>query len=82
MVNTPADTVDVIDPTSDSVVVRINVGIDPVSVIARPNANEVWVSNHVSDTISVINTDSESPFYHQIVATIQDVDRFSFSTEL
>lgn len=80
VVNTPADTLDVIDPTSDTVVMRINVGIDPVSVIARPNADEVWVANHVSDTISVINTDSESPFYHQIVATIQNVDRFSFST--
>ncbi len=81
VVNTPADTLDVIDPASDSVVMRINVGIDPVSVIARPNADEVWVANHVSDTISVINTDSESPFYHQIVATVQNVGRFSFSTE-
>ncbi|MCY4094889.1 MAG: carbohydrate binding domain-containing protein [Gammaproteobacteria bacterium] len=80
VVNTPADTLDVIDPTSDSVVFRINVGIDPVSVVSRPNADEVWVSNHVSDTISVIDTDPESAFYHQIVATIQDVDRFSFST--
>ena len=80
VVNTPADTLDVIDPTSDSVVFRINVGIDPVSVVPRPNANEVWVSNHVSDTISVIDTDPESVFYHQIVATIQNVDRFSFST--
>ncbi len=80
VVNTPADTLDVIDPTSDSVVFRINVGIDPVSVVARPNADEIWVSNHVSDTISVIDTDPESAFYHQIVATIQNVDRFSFST--
>lgn len=80
VVNTPDDTLDIIDPTSDSVVFRINVGIDPVSVMPRPNADEVWVSNHVSDTISVIDTDSDSSFYHQIVATIQNVDRFSFST--
>ena len=80
VVNTPADTLDIIDPTSGSVVFRINVGIDPVSVVPRPNADEVWVSNHVSDTISVIDTDPESTFYHQIVATIQNVDRFSFST--
>ena len=81
VVNTPADTLDVIDPMTDDVVFRINVGIDPVSVIARPNANEVWVSNHISDTISVIDTDPDSAFYHQIIATIQAVDRFSFSTE-
>ncbi|MCE2407218.1 MAG: carbohydrate binding domain-containing protein [Pseudomonadales bacterium] len=80
VVNTPSDTLDVIDPSSNEVVQRINVGIDPVSVIERPNANEVWVSNHVSDTISVIDTDPDSTFYHQIVATIQNVDRYTFST--
>lgn len=80
VVNTPDDTLDVIDPTSNSVVFRINVGIDPVSVVPRPNHAEVWVSNHISDTISVINTDPESTFYHQIIATIQSVDRYSFST--
>ena len=44
VVNTPSDTLDVIDPSSNEVVQRINVGIDPVSVIERPNADEVWVS--------------------------------------
>ena len=79
--NTPADTVDVIDTTTNEVVFRINVGIDPVSVAVRPDGKEIWVANHVSDSISVIDTDPESPFYHQVIATIQDVNRYSFATE-
>lgn len=79
--NTPADTVDVIDAATNNVVFRINVGIDPVSAVPRPRVDEIWVSNHVSDTISVINTDADSPFYHQVVATIQSVGQYSFSTE-
>lgn len=80
VVNTPADTLDVIDSTINEVVHRINVGIDPVTAVPRPNHEEIWVSNHISDTVSVIDTDSESPFYHQVVATIQSVDQYSFST--
>jgi YVTN family beta-propeller protein len=72
--NTPADTVDVIDSASQSVVARINVGIDPVSVAVRPDGNEVWVSNHVSDSISVIDTNPASVTDLQVVATIQDFD--------
>ncbi len=81
VVNTPADTLDVIDPATNQITFRINVGIDPVSAVSRPQHEEIWVSNHISDTISVVNTDRDSPFYHQVVATIQDVDRFAFSTK-
>lgn len=81
VVNTPADTLDVIDAASNQVVYRLNVGIDPVSVVPRPNANEVWVANHISDTISVVDTDPASPFYHEVVATIQNVHRYGFNTE-
>jgi len=74
VVNTPADTVDVIDSASQSVVARINVGIDPVSVAVRPDGNEVWVSNHVSDSVSVIDTNPASVTDLQVIATIQDFD--------
>ncbi len=74
VVNTPADTVDVIDAATRMVRERINVGIDPVSVAVRPDGNEVWISNHVSDSVSVIDNDSESPTYLQVVATIQEFD--------
>jgi DNA-binding beta-propeller fold protein YncE len=50
------------------------VGIDPVSVAVRPDGNEVWVANHVSDSVSVIDTDPASASLHQVVETIQAVD--------
>ena len=71
VVNTPADTVDVIDMESNEVISRINVGIDPVGIAVRPDGMEVWVTNHVSDSISVIDTDPESATRHQVLHTIQ-----------
>jgi len=59
--NTPADTLDVIDTTPRQVVRRIPVGIQPVAVVARPDGREVWVANHVSDSVSVVDTDPASP---------------------
>jgi YVTN family beta-propeller protein len=44
VVNTPADTVDVIDASSRAVIKRINVGVDPVGIAARPDGMEIWVS--------------------------------------
>ena len=72
VVNTPADTVDVIDTFSYAVVARIKVGIDPVSIAVRPDGLGVWVSNHVSDSLSVIDTDPANLTYHQVIATVQD----------
>ncbi len=72
--NTPADTLDVIDRSSRAIVTRINVGIDPVALAVRPDGREVWVSNHVSDTVSVVDTAPGSSSFHQVIATIQDVD--------
>ena len=59
--NTPADTIDVIDGETRKVRERINVGVDPVSVAVRPDGKEVWVSNHISDSISVIDNVPEQP---------------------
>ena len=78
--NTPADTVDVIDARTRRVVKRIDVGVDPVSLAARPDGREVWVANHVSDTVSVIDADASSRSFHQVLATIQDIDAQTFST--
>ena len=68
--NTPADTLDVIDAETTKVRARVNVGIDPVSVAVRPDGKEVWVSNHVSDSVSVIDNDPDHPTYLQVVATV------------
>lgn len=72
--NTPADTVDVIDTATLKVRSRINVGIDPVGIAVQPEGREVWVSNHVSDSVSVIDNDPESLTYLQVIATIQEFD--------
>ena len=78
--NTPADTVDVIDARTRRVVKRIDVGVDPVSLAVRPDGREVWVANHVSDTVSVIDADAASRSFHQVLATIQDIDAETLST--
>ena len=70
--NTPADTVDVIDPATRKVTTRIPVGIDPVGLAVRPDGKELWVANHVSDSLSVIDTDFDSPTYLHVIATVQD----------
>ena len=79
--NTQADTVDVIDQTTHEVAFRINVGIDPVSLAVRPDGKEIWVSNHISDSVSVIDTDPDSSFYHQVIATIQDINEDTLQTK-
>ena len=80
VVNTPASTVDVIDSRHRTVVNRIHVGIDPVSIAVRPDGKEVWVANHISDSVSVLDTDAKSPTYLQVVATIQDFDPVTRAT--
>lgn len=74
VVNTPADTVDVIDVATQKLVYRIPVGVDPVSIAIRPDGREVWVSNHVSDSVSVIDNDQSSPTWLNVIATIQEFD--------
>jgi YVTN family beta-propeller protein len=79
--NTPCGTVDVIEAGTREVVRRIEVGVEPVCVMVRPDGNEVWVSNHVSDTVSVIDSKPGSPTYLKVVATIQEIDPQSRATQ-
>ena len=72
--NTPADTVDVIDSQTREVIARVDVGVDPVSIARRPDGKEVWVSNHISDSVSVIDTDESSPTFLNVIATVQEFD--------
>lgn len=80
VVNTPADTVDVILVETGRVVARVDVGVDPVSLAVRPDGKELWVANHVSDSISVIDIVPSSPTDLQVVATIQEFDRKAKAT--
>jgi len=74
VVNTPSDTVDVIDAKSRKITRRIDVGIDPVSLAVRPDGRELWVANHVSDSVSVIDINPKSRTYLRVVDTVQDFD--------
>jgi YVTN family beta-propeller protein len=80
VLNTPADTLDVIDTATEQIVTRIPTGIDPVSVSVRPDGKEVWVSNHISDSVSVIDNRPESATYLSVIATIQEIDLKKKST--
>src|SRR5262252_5086884 len=55
-VNTPNDTLDIFNITASGLAIqtRVPVGIEPVSIAAR-NDNEVWVVNHLSDSVSVVS---------------------------
>ncbi len=72
--NTPSGTVDIIDAGTRTVVARVNVGVDPVGIAVRPDGKEVWVANHVSDSVSVIDCDPASPTHLQVIATVQEFD--------
>ncbi|MEY3602953.1 MAG: hypothetical protein RL169_2197, partial [Armatimonadota bacterium] len=78
--NTPAGTIDVIDQKTQTITSRIPVGIEPVTVKLRPDGRELWVSNHISDTISVVKIEPGNPFHHTVIATIQDIDPATGST--
>lgn len=57
VVNTPANSLVVLsidEPASPKVAIEIPVGLEPVSVAER-SENEVWVVNHLSDSVSVVD---------------------------
>ncbi|MFM8219427.1 MAG: YncE family protein, partial [Planctomycetaceae bacterium] len=72
--NTPAGTIDVLDIHTHAVIRRIAVGVDPVCIAVRPDGREIWVANHVSDSVSVIDADPQSATYLHVIATVQDLD--------
>ena len=69
-VNTPNSTLEVFDigaaqgPTHR---VSIPVGLEPVAVAAR-NDSEVWVINHLSDSVSIVNVNRNEP--NRVVRTL------------
>src|SRR5215510_7470425 len=54
-VNTPNATLEIFNVTSSGLTfaARVPVGLEPVAVAARDNT-EVWVVNHLSDSVSVV----------------------------
>lgn len=78
--NTPADTVDVIDAGSGEINRRIAVGVNPSGLAIRPDGQELWVTNHISDSVSVIDIRAASPTRHAVIATIQEIDPVTRAT--
>src|SRR5690606_20996635 len=72
--DTLAGTVEVIDLALRLPVASIAVGIDPVALALRPGGAELWVANHVSDSVSVIDVDPASPTRWTVVEVVQDLD--------
>ena len=72
--NTTTGTVSVLSATTLALQATIEVGMEPVALAVRPDGREVWVANHVSDSVSVIDADPASPYFHRVVATVQDLD--------
>jgi YVTN family beta-propeller protein len=67
-VNTPEGRLAVFDVAGDGSIGfagDVPVGLDPVSLAVRPGTSEVWVANHLSDTISVVDVAAR-----KLVATI------------
>ena len=81
VVNTPADTFDVIDREIRALIARVNVGVDPVSVAVRPDGKEIWILNHISDSVSVIDIDNTGPTKLQVIATIHAFDLTTKTTK-
>ena len=61
-VNTPDNRLEILRAESDRLVHlhSVPVGMEPVSVAVR-NKNEVWVVNHLSDSISIVRLDQGKP---------------------
>ena len=70
-VNTPDNRLEVFRITSNTLVHRssIPVGLEPVAVAARGNS-EVWVVNHLSDSISVVELDGGEGLSGRVVRTL------------
>src|ERR1051325_10606784 len=61
-VNTPDDRLEIFDVTGAGLTHRttVTVGLEPVAVAARTDT-EVWVVNHLSDSISIVDLSSTPP---------------------
>jgi YVTN family beta-propeller protein len=58
-VNTPENRLAIFDVAAGGALTfagDVPVGFDPVSLAVRPGTSEVWVANHLSDNVSIVDT--------------------------
>jgi len=74
-VNTPDGRLAIFDVTATGLTLaaEVPVGLEPVTVAARSNT-EVWVVNHLSDSISVVAIDPGDPRLSRVVRTLHTCD--------
>src|SRR4029079_16938715 len=61
-VNTPDDRLAIYNVSAGGLTLaaEVPVGLEPVAVAARSNT-EVWVVNHLSDSVSIVSVDTANP---------------------
>jgi DNA-binding beta-propeller fold protein YncE len=74
--NTPDARLAIFDVTDTglSLVAEVPVGLEPVAVAARPDSSEVWVVNHLSDSVSIVHFNDDEPALSRVVGTLHVSD--------
>jgi YVTN family beta-propeller protein len=72
--NTTSGTVSLLSTSPFQVTREVRVGMEPVSLALHPSGLELWVSNHVSDSVSVVDVDPSSASYGHVIETVQALD--------
>ena len=80
VVNSPAGNLDVLSTATGALQRSVEVGVEPVGIAVKPDGSEVWVANHVSDSVSVVDVAPGSPSRYSVVRTIQTMDSALAST--
>ena len=70
-VNTPDNRLDIFDVNLSGLehVASVLVGLEPVAVAARSNT-EVWVVNHLSDSVSIVTINPSDPTLSSVTRTL------------
>src|SRR5260370_29812046 len=63
--NTPANTVSVVDTSTNTVIATIPVGNTPYAVAVRPDGSRAYIGNQNDNTVSAIDTSTNT-----VIATI------------
>jgi DNA-binding beta-propeller fold protein YncE len=74
-VNTPDNRLEIytVGAGTLTLAAEVQVGLEPVAVAARTNT-EVWVVNHLSDSVSVVQMDGVNPDHWRVVQTLLTCD--------
>ncbi len=70
-VNTPDNRLDIFDVNVSGLtrVASVMVGLEPVAVAVR-NSSEVWVVNHLSDSVSIVSINPSDPTLSRVMRTL------------